>query len=202
MHGTSAIHSLRVRNRGVRMAAMINDLRDPLDVLILQGQVLADRLRRLPIRRIAVLGESAERVLLALVKIDAQLTEIAATMSDRDIPAYGRIPHADLVPAARQIEVVVCDVIDAIGGNRELFDVQASVLPEGGVRISVEDGGTRGAARIDLHRLVEIIERRLGELGLVTVSEILTERGGRILARRGAHGVAVARQNDQHQRLP
>jgi hypothetical protein len=184
------------------MAAMIDDLRDPLDTLILQGQVLADRLRRLPIRRIAVLGESAERVLLALVKIDAQLTEIAAAMSDPGIPAYGRIPHADLVPAERQIEVVVRDVIDAIGGNRELFDVQASILPEGWVRISVEDGGTGGAAGIDLHRLVEIIERRLGELGLVTVSEILTERGGHILARPGRLGVAAARQNDQHRSLP
>lgn len=182
MHGTPAIGSPRVRNRGVRMAAMINDLRDPLDTLILQGHVLADRLRRLPIRRIAVLGESAERVLLALVKIDAQLTEIAAAMSDPGIPAYGRIPHADLVPTERQIEVVVRDVIDAIGGNRELFDVQANILPEGWVRISVANIGTGAGERIDFPRLVEVTKRKLGELGLVTVGKILTGRGGRILA--------------------
>jgi hypothetical protein len=73
------------------MAAMINDLRDPLDVVILQGQVLVDRLRRLPIRQIAVLGESAERVLVALVEIDAQLSEIAAAMSDRGTRADAEI---------------------------------------------------------------------------------------------------------------
>jgi hypothetical protein len=74
------------------MAAMIDDLRDALDILILEGQGLVDRLRRLPVRRIAVLGQSAERVLVALVRIDAQLSEVVAAMSGEDKPAKGRTP--------------------------------------------------------------------------------------------------------------
>jgi hypothetical protein len=74
------------------MTTLIDDLRDPLDILILEGQVLVDRLRRLPVQRIAVLGESAERVLVALVRIDAQLSEVVAAMSDKDTPANGRTP--------------------------------------------------------------------------------------------------------------
>src|SRR5262249_9320208 len=155
---------------------------------------------RLPIRRMAILGDSAERVLLALARLDAQLSEVAVAMSDGNTPADGRVRYADL-PAKGQIEVVVRDVIDEFGEDREPFDVQVSILREGWVRISVEAGGTGGAALIDLHRLVEIIERRLGELALLTVSEILTRRGGRILARAGALGVAAARQNDEQRSL-
>jgi len=39
------------------------------------------------------------------------------------------------------------------------------------------------AERIDFHRLLEITKRRLGEFGLVTVSDIVTGQGGRIVAR-------------------
>src|SRR5262249_409463 len=42
-----------------------------------------------------------------------------------------RDSYADLVTAERQIGVVVRDVIDAIGGNRELFDIEANILRGG-----------------------------------------------------------------------
>jgi hypothetical protein len=80
------------------MVAMINDLRDPLDILILQGQVLVDRLRCLPIRGIAPVSESAERVLLALVRIDDQLNKIVTTFSDGELPAGGRKDPERRVP--------------------------------------------------------------------------------------------------------
>jgi hypothetical protein len=65
------------RRRGERVAAMVDDVRGPLDVLIAQGQVLVERLRWLPFRRLAALGDSAEQVLLAVVKLDALLGEVA-----------------------------------------------------------------------------------------------------------------------------
>jgi hypothetical protein len=70
-------------SRGERMATMLSDLRDPLGTLIVQGEVLVGRLRRLPTRRVAALSECTERLLLSLIRIDAELNEVVAAMSDR-----------------------------------------------------------------------------------------------------------------------
>ena len=68
------------RKPGGCTVALINELRDPLDVLILQGEGLVERLRRAPLRRIAVLGERADRVLSMVIKVDALLGEMATAM--------------------------------------------------------------------------------------------------------------------------
>ena len=70
--------------RGTRIASTIKDLRDPLDALIMQGQVLLQRLRRAPLRRIAELGDSAERMLLTVVTLDVLLSQAEEALVDDD----------------------------------------------------------------------------------------------------------------------
>src|SRR5262245_61091462 len=71
------------RRRGVTVASTIQELRDPLDALILEGQDLVERLRLLPFRHIAGLGDCAERALTVLLEIDAFLDAISASTAER-----------------------------------------------------------------------------------------------------------------------
>jgi hypothetical protein len=66
----------------------------PPDALIMQGQALVQHLRRVPLRRIAELGDSAERVLLTVVKLDVLLSEEKALVDDdsRGPQTTGPIP--------------------------------------------------------------------------------------------------------------
>jgi hypothetical protein len=70
--------------RGTRSVTTIRDLRDPLDSLIMEGQVLVERLRRASLRPIAELGDSAERVLLTVVTLDVLLGEAEEALVDDD----------------------------------------------------------------------------------------------------------------------
>src|SRR5262245_32326226 len=70
------------RRRGVTVAVTIGDLRDPLEALILEGQGLVERLRLVPYRHIAGLGDCAERVLSLLLDIDAFLETLCASVTE------------------------------------------------------------------------------------------------------------------------
>jgi hypothetical protein len=71
------------RRRGVTVAVTIRDLRDPLEALILEGQGLVERLRLVPYRHIAGLGDCAERVLSLLLDVDAFLDTLSASVAER-----------------------------------------------------------------------------------------------------------------------
>src|SRR5262245_8848633 len=80
------------RRRGaVTVASTIQELRDPLDALILEGQDLVDPLRLIPFRHIAGLGDCAERVLSLLFDIDAFLGALSGSTAERG----GESGHAD-----------------------------------------------------------------------------------------------------------
>src|SRR5262245_62491762 len=70
------------RRRGVTVDAKIRDLRDPLEALILEGQGLVERLRLVPYRHIAGLGDCAERVLSLLLDVDAFLATLSASVTE------------------------------------------------------------------------------------------------------------------------
>lgn len=172
------------RRRGARVVAMINDLRGPLDALILEGQVLIERLRRLPLRRIAALGDSAEQVLLGAVKLDGLLSEVAIAAGYEGGLAANRVFHGiDAGELSALIEIVVDDAIDGAGGDPEHVELRVDPLPDGWWRISLADTGRGRSDELDFPHLLYTITRCLGDLGLSVVGEIVTAHDGRILAK-------------------
>jgi Histidine kinase-, DNA gyrase B-, and HSP90-like ATPase len=166
-------------------------------VLIQQGQVLVERFRRVPFRRVAALGDPAEQVLLAAVKLDMLPREIALAASRDGLQGEDE-EMLDLEPCELPalIEIAVGDAIDEVGGNPNHVDLRVSSLPNGWVRISIEDTGEGRPEELDFFRLFETTKREIGGLGLIVAGEIVTEHGGRLLARpmmcRGLGPSAVA----------
>ena len=163
---------------------MINGVRDPLDVLILGGKRLIERLRRMPVRRIARLGDSAERLLLAMVNLDALLAEIAVVAgNDGMMTADGGASDVDAGELPVLIETMVDDAIDDAGTNPEHVDVRVGPLPNGWMEISIENTARGRSGEVDFLRLFEAIKRSLGYIGLTVAGDIVTVHGGRILTR-------------------
>jgi signal transduction histidine kinase len=169
--------AVRGEGRGDRVALAINDLLDPLDILIMQGQDIVERLRRVPIRRIVELGDSAERIRSALTKLATFLTEVdgaiadveMAAASDRELPAL--------------IDVILRNAIDKAGGRREDVDLQLTSLPNGLIWISLEGTEAGRLETFDMWYVFDAAKRELGSLGLAVAGQIVTARGGRILVR-------------------
>jgi hypothetical protein len=165
------------RGRGDRVALAINDLLDPLDVLIMQGQDIVERLRRVPIRPIAELGDSAERVRSALTKLATLLTDVAGAIADGEMAAANDLE----LPAL--IDVILRNAIDKAGGRQEDVDLQLTSLPNGLIWIALEGTETGRLEKFDLWDVFDAAKRELGSLGLAVAGQIVTAHGGRILVR-------------------
>jgi hypothetical protein len=173
-----------------RVALVIDDLLDPLDLLIMQGKDLMERLRHEPIRRLVEQGDSAERVRSALTTLAAQLQDVAGAMADRNTVA-GDDLGSDLdasseLPAL--IDAIVRDAIDKAGGSQAV-DMRITSLPKGLIWISLEGDETGYLKEFDVWQVFDTTKRELGSLGLSVFGEIVTAHGGRILARRCGPGI-------------
>lgn len=165
------------RGRGDRVALAINDLLDPLDVLIMQGQDIVERLRRVPIRPIAELGDSAERVRSALTKLATLLTDVAGAIAD------GELAAADDRELPALIDVILRNAIDKAGGRQEDVDLQLTSLPNRLIWIALEGTETGRLEKFDVWHVFDAAKRELGSLGLAVAGQIVTAHGGRILVR-------------------
>jgi hypothetical protein len=165
------------RGRGDRVALAINDLLDSLDVLIMQGQDIVDRLRRVPIRPIVELGDSAERVRSGLTKLATLLTEVAGAIADGEMAAA----NDRELPAL--IDVILRNAIDKAAGRPQDVDLQLTSLPNGLIWIALEGTETGRLEKFDMWDVFDAAKRELGSLGLAVAGQIVTAHGGRILVR-------------------
>lgn len=169
--------AVRSEGRDDRVALAINDLLDPLDVLIMQGQDIVERLRRVPVRRIVELGDSAERVRSALTKLATLLTDVAGAIADGEMAAANDLE----LPAL--LDVILRNAIDKAGGRQEDVDLQLTSLPNGLIWIALEGTDRGRLEKFDTWDLFDAAKRELGSLGLAVAGQIVTARGGRILVR-------------------
>src|SRR5262249_12524114 len=145
------------------------------------GTVLVERLRHVPLRGTRLLARSAEQLVAAGEEINALLEEVATAAGPDVPPPSERMPGVREIPEA--IALVVREAIVGVRGSSEV-DVRVSSLPEGWVRVGLEETGI-GADDIDFFRLLDATRRVLAVLGLAVAGKMVSAHGGRLLARAG-----------------
>jgi len=171
---------VRARRPGKRLLKRIAGLREPLDVLTTQGTVLVERLRQVPLRGASLLARSAEQLVTAGKEINALLEEVA-TAAGHGVPRPSeRMLEAREIPEA--IALVVRGAIVEVGGSSEAVDVRVSSLPEGWIRVGLEETGM-GTDDIDFVRLLDATRHALVVLGLAVAGGVVSAHAGRLLAR-------------------